>query len=87
MLTRFGLTALLEGLPGEEGIHSSRTFWYIQIERASTKPLRENQVGELPLLLFVFNLAVDMDEQERQRGQALLTVNDKLTSVFVADDD
>src|SRR5690606_18909924 len=58
-----------------------------EVEGALAVLLREDQVRDLSLLLGVVEAVVQEGEEQRQRGQALLAVDDELLPLFVADDD
>jgi hypothetical protein len=84
---RFRLAILGKGLAGEQGIHGRLALVHVEVEGPLPELLGEDQVGELAPLLAVVGLSVQMDEDQRQRREPLLPVDDELASVLVADDD
>src|SRR6266702_8434946 len=84
---RFRLAGLVERLAAEERLHAARALGDVQVEGTLAKLLGEDQICELSLLLDVLELPVEVDQEERNGGKALLAVDDELLPVFVADDD
>ena len=52
-----------EGLAGEQRLHASSAFRYIEVEGPLAELLGENEVGDLALLFFVFEVAMDVDQK------------------------
>ena len=84
---RLGLAVLLEGLAGEERVHAGGALLDVEVEGALAEFRRKDQVCQLPLLLVIVEPTVNMDQQQGQRGKALLPIDDKLLPVLVRDDD
>ena len=70
-----------------ERFHAGGALGDVEVERTLAELLREDEVGDLPLLLGVRKLVLEEDQQQRQRGEPLLAVDDELLAVLVADDD
>src|SRR5271157_330947 len=70
-----------------KSFHAGVAFGNIQIERTIAEALREDQLGHLPLLVGICELMLEEDQQQGERCKSLLTINDELLAVFVADDD
>ena len=70
-----------------ERLHAAGALGDVEVERPLAVLLREDQFGDLPLLLGVLDLVLQVDEEQRQRRQPLLAVDDELLAVLVADDD
>ena len=70
-----------------ERLHAGGALRDVEVERPLAELLREDQLGDLALLLGVLELVLEEDQEQRQRGQPLLAVDDELLAVLVADDD
>ena len=72
---------------GVKRFHAGRALADVEIEGALAELLGEDQIGNLGSLLSVLQLVLQEDQQQRERRQPLLAVDDELHAVLVADDD
>ena len=84
---RLRLPSVVEELPGEKRVHAGCALRDVEVEGTRAELLGEDEVGELRLLLLVLEVAVEVDQQQSRRRQALLAVDDELLPILVADDD
>ena len=87
VLHRLLLAVLVGHAACEEHLHAGRALVDVEVERLVTERVREDEVVDRRLGRIRLLQDVQVDEEERQRSQALLPIDDEVSNILVTNDD